>query len=136
MREAPNLEHTVREIHTINGGSHPLLVSYIFCAGVSYYSWWSITDHSPAQSTWYRNQECGITQHHNIPASINAYNRPKQVRSSKTSQNFTKLTPADGERYISGLLSSLELLKYTEYAGNTCGFVGFVIEYSFTVGPL
>jgi len=45
MREAPNLEHTVRGIHTIGGGSHPLLVSYVLCASTSYSSWWSIIDH-------------------------------------------------------------------------------------------
>ena len=32
MREAPNLESTVRGIHTIDGGSHPLLVSYFVLA--------------------------------------------------------------------------------------------------------
>ena len=29
MREAPNLKHMMRGIHTINGGSHPLTVLYI-----------------------------------------------------------------------------------------------------------
>ena len=32
VREAPNLKRTVRGIHTIYGWSHPLPVSYIFCA--------------------------------------------------------------------------------------------------------
>ena len=45
MREAPNLERTVRGIHTIDGGSHPLPVPYVFHASVSDYSWWSIIDH-------------------------------------------------------------------------------------------
>jgi len=41
MREAPNLERTVRG----STGSHPLLVSYIFCTSAFYSSWWSIIDH-------------------------------------------------------------------------------------------
>ena len=44
LREAPNLEHMVRGIHTVDGGSCPLPLSYAFCASVSDYSWWSIID--------------------------------------------------------------------------------------------
>jgi len=32
VREVPNLECTVRGIHTIDGGSHPLPVWYVFRA--------------------------------------------------------------------------------------------------------
>ena len=38
MREAPNFERTVRGIHTIDGGSRPLSVSYVFRASPSDYS--------------------------------------------------------------------------------------------------
>jgi len=44
VREAPNLERKVRGIHTIEGGSRPLPVWYVFCASASDYSWWSIID--------------------------------------------------------------------------------------------
>ena len=44
MREAPNLERTVREIHAIHEGSRPLPVLYVFRASASDYSWWSIID--------------------------------------------------------------------------------------------
>jgi len=44
VREAPNLKRKVRGIHTIEGGSHPLLVWYVFRASVSDYSWWLIID--------------------------------------------------------------------------------------------
>jgi len=44
VREVPNLECTVRGIHTIDGGSHPLPVPYVFRASASNYSWWSIID--------------------------------------------------------------------------------------------
>jgi len=44
VREAPNLECTVRGIHTIDEGSCPLSVSYVFHASASDYSWLSIID--------------------------------------------------------------------------------------------
>ena len=46
VREAPNLERTVRGlgIHTIDGGSRPLPVWHVFRASASDYSWWSIID--------------------------------------------------------------------------------------------
>jgi len=44
VREAPNLERTVRGIHTIDEGSHPLSVSYVFRASAFDYSWLSIID--------------------------------------------------------------------------------------------
>jgi len=44
VREAPNLERTVRGIHTIDGGSRPLPVCYVFRASAYDYSWWSIID--------------------------------------------------------------------------------------------
>ena len=44
VREAPKLERTVRGIHTIDGGSRPLPVWYVFRASPSGYWWWSIID--------------------------------------------------------------------------------------------
>ena len=44
VREAPNLERTVKGIHTIDGGSRPLPVWYVFRASASDYSGWSIID--------------------------------------------------------------------------------------------
>jgi len=44
VREAPNLERMVRAIHTIDGGSRPLPVWYVFRASASDYSWWLIID--------------------------------------------------------------------------------------------
>ena len=51
MREAPNLERTVRGIHTIDGGSRPLPVWHVFRASASDYSWWSIIDRLLYKST-------------------------------------------------------------------------------------
>jgi len=45
MGEAPNLECTVRGIHTIDRGSRLLSVLYVFRASASDYSWWSIIVH-------------------------------------------------------------------------------------------
>ena len=44
VREAPNLSRTVRWIHTVDGGSHPLPVLYAFHTSTSNYSWWPIID--------------------------------------------------------------------------------------------
>jgi len=44
MREAPNLERTVGEIHIVDGGSRLFPVSYVFCNSASDYSWWSFID--------------------------------------------------------------------------------------------
>ena len=45
MREAPNLERMVRGIRTIDRGSRPLPVSYVFHASMSDYWLWLIIDH-------------------------------------------------------------------------------------------
>jgi len=44
MRETPNHRHTVRWIHTIDGGSCPLLVLYTCLTSASDYSWCPIID--------------------------------------------------------------------------------------------
>ena len=66
MRKAPNLKRTVRGILTINGGSHPLLVSYVFCASASYSSWWSIIDHLLYQQKEIKNVLLRITTYPHV----------------------------------------------------------------------
>jgi len=68
----------VRGIHTINGGSHPHLVLYIFCVSTSYYSCLTIIDH-----LLYQHKVLGITTNPPIRLYVTAYIRPKQIGSSE-----------------------------------------------------
>ena len=42
--ETPNFRCTMRWMCTINGGSHPLVVLYVFRTSESNYTWWPIMD--------------------------------------------------------------------------------------------
>jgi len=94
MREAPNLERTVRGIRTIDGGSHPLLVSYFALAHHTIHGGRSLSTYStstkylilgPKLKMWY----CPTLQYvPSVTACIHI--RPKQVRSSKNSPSRFK----------------------------------------------
>jgi len=56
--QTANMKCTVTWIHTMNGGSCPLLVMYNYCASVSEWTWYLILDHLTTSCVIVNRRHC------------------------------------------------------------------------------